>query len=278
MKIFDCFTFHNELDLLELRLKEHWDYVDYFVISEANLTHQGARPKNFYLADNWERFKPFKDKIIHVKVDDMPDDPLKVWQREHYQRNSLKRGLSLADPDDIICVSDCDELLRPTTWNTIRNDQDHTIWGSKAHTFNFKFNYVLMDDVPHRYGIFNMAVRAKERLMPQEIRDLRVTLDNRTDAMIIEHGGWHFSFLGDTKFVREKINNWAHQEFSYIQTYADVNLSIQLNRGIDPRVNEPYRAVLLDEYFPTTVLENPSQWEKYIISNDNLSSIANLFV
>ena len=67
MKIYDCFTFYNEYDLLELRLKEHFDYVDYFVIAEANKTHQG-RDKEFLLEQNWDRYKDFHDKIIHIKL------------------------------------------------------------------------------------------------------------------------------------------------------------------------------------------------------------------
>ena len=41
MKIFDCFTFFNELELLELRLKMLSPYVDYFVLVESNITFRG---------------------------------------------------------------------------------------------------------------------------------------------------------------------------------------------------------------------------------------------
>ena len=70
-KIYDCFSFYNEFDILEIRLQELYDHVDYFIIAEASTTHTG-NPKPFYLLDNWERFKPYADKIRHVKVEDMP--------------------------------------------------------------------------------------------------------------------------------------------------------------------------------------------------------------
>lgn len=73
MKIIDCFPFFNEFELLEIRLKELWDTVDYFVIAEANITQSGI-PKPYYLLDNWERFRPYAEKIIHVMVDDMPNN------------------------------------------------------------------------------------------------------------------------------------------------------------------------------------------------------------
>ena len=71
MKIFDCFCFLNELELLELRLMELYDTVDYFVISEANKTHAG-NPKEFIFEKNKKRYKKYLDKIIYVKVTDLP--------------------------------------------------------------------------------------------------------------------------------------------------------------------------------------------------------------
>ena len=71
-KIYDCFNFFNELDLLEIRLNTLYDIVDYFVIIESNLTHSGE-VKPFYYEDNKSRFEKFSDKIIHYKVLDTPE-------------------------------------------------------------------------------------------------------------------------------------------------------------------------------------------------------------
>ena len=37
--IYDCFTFFNELDILELRLQLLYDVVDKFVLVESTKTH-----------------------------------------------------------------------------------------------------------------------------------------------------------------------------------------------------------------------------------------------
>ena len=71
MGIYDCFIFFNELDLLEIRLSELYNYVDYFVIVEANKTFKG-KSKPFYFEENKQKYKKYLDKIIHVKVYDMP--------------------------------------------------------------------------------------------------------------------------------------------------------------------------------------------------------------
>ena len=63
MKIYDCFIFFNELDLLEIRLKTLEKVVDYFLLVEATKTHRG-QDKPLYFNENKERFKKWEKKII----------------------------------------------------------------------------------------------------------------------------------------------------------------------------------------------------------------------
>lgn len=267
MKIFDCFTFYNEFDLLELRLKEHWDSVDYFVISEANLTFQGNK-KPFFLYDNWDRFKDYHEKIIHIKVEDMPSEDPNPWIREIFQRNSLIRGLDIANPEDIIAVSDCDEILRKSTWKTIREEQDYKFWGSYSYTFNFKLNYMMTQQLsPHFYFIFNMATRAKEKIMPMNLRMKRDEIMQQGASIedcIIHHGGWHFSYLGDTDYVANKLRSYSHTEYSYIAEFVDVDVSISQRKGINPHDQEIHTPVQINDYYPETVLNEIDKWEKHI--------------
>ena len=106
--LYDAFLFYNEMRLLEIRLNELKNVVDRFVIVESNITFQG-KPKPLYFWDNRDRFSAFQDRIIHVPVVDMPatDDP---WQREYYQRNCIARGLTDCSSDDVIMISDADEI------------------------------------------------------------------------------------------------------------------------------------------------------------------------
>ena len=68
MAIWDCFTFFNELDILELRLRELAPVVDRFVIAEATKTFANeAKPVHF--AENRARFAEFLPKIVHVVKD-----------------------------------------------------------------------------------------------------------------------------------------------------------------------------------------------------------------
>ena len=58
MKIYDCFTFYNELDLLEIRLNELNDVVDGFILVEAEQSHQN-KSKPLFFQDNKNRYEKF---------------------------------------------------------------------------------------------------------------------------------------------------------------------------------------------------------------------------
>ena len=77
-KVYDCFTFFNEFELLEIRLNELNPVVDKFVLVEATKTHQGKEKPLFY-NENKDRFEKFKDKIIHVIVDFPSDDIIDLF-------------------------------------------------------------------------------------------------------------------------------------------------------------------------------------------------------
>ena len=109
-RVFDCFTFFNELDLLEVRLNELAPVVDVFVIAEATRTFTG-KEKPLYFKENSARFAPFLDRMVHVVVDDFPDTS-SSWTREIHQRDCVRRGLASAGPEDILLLSDVDEIPR----------------------------------------------------------------------------------------------------------------------------------------------------------------------
>ncbi len=109
-KIYDCFTYFNEDQLLKLRLETLWDYVDCFVICESVLTHTG-KPKsvNFDI----KNFAKYQEKIRYILIDSYPFVSDNPWDYENYQRNYLIQGLSDASDDDWIMISDLDEIPNP---------------------------------------------------------------------------------------------------------------------------------------------------------------------
>ena len=272
-KIYDCFTFYNELDLLELRLEEHYDYVDYFVIAEANKTHQG-RDKIYYLEENWDRYAKYHDKIIHIKVDDMPTND-NAWVLENYQRNALAKGYVDADDNDIIVISDLDEVMRAETFELMRADDQHTVFICRCPLFYFKVNYIMVK--PKSYWVNGMAMPKKYMTSPQDLRNLTHWAsaqpeDLVTDkVMTIQHAGWHFTYLGNTDHAKNKIVNFAHQESNHLADTMDVEEFMKLKKGIDPNnPNESFDIVTLDDYFPETIINNLERWKDYIASGESI--------
>ena len=82
MKIYDCFQFFNEENILDLRLNILDEHVDFFVIVESTTDHQGNEKKlNFDI----NKYKKFQKKIIYIVV----EDTLDAIKKPHLGQNSL---------------------------------------------------------------------------------------------------------------------------------------------------------------------------------------------
>ena len=104
--------------LLNLRLNILYDYIDQFIILEAEEDHQGNKRKlNFDI----KKFKKFSKKIKYIPLKKINIDPSikikKKWDTGHLRdqsmRNSFKEYLNDAEPDDWIIISDLDEIPNP---------------------------------------------------------------------------------------------------------------------------------------------------------------------
>ena len=199
MKIYDCFTFYNELDLLELRLEELYDSVDTFVIVESDHTFQNM-PKAYVLEDNLERFGKYLDKIVCIKYKShCHSNP---WDNEQDQRNAILDGIIDAEDTDIILISDVDEFIRPEVIANMRINP-RQIYGFRVPYFNFRLNYMLTDSA-ETYSIWSLACQRRWLTMPNVFRSERFSLNNFATnyddgaIKVYEHAGWHFTYLGDT--------------------------------------------------------------------------------
>lgn len=198
MKIFDCFKFFNELELLELRLMELGSVVDYFVIVEASKTHTGI-PKPFIFEENKNRFAPFLSKIIHVKVSDMPHySKQDIWTAENFQRNQIMKGLANhAFPGDKIIVSDVDEIPHPDLIRSNLNNPNWVTFRQKLYYYyvNCEQNCIWDGPIMANYGTFDS---------PQQLRNAA-----RRGVNAQEPGGWHYSYMGGASRIKTKVESIA---------------------------------------------------------------------
>ena len=213
MVLVDCFTFFNELDMLEYRLKVLYDVVDYFVLVEAVKTYSGI-DKPLYYNENKARYEKYSSKIIHVIVDDLPitNNP---WTRERHQRNAIIRGLkqlNLNDDDQVI-VGDMDEIPDPNVIGKLKGE----------YILDMDLYYY---DVNHRFSNnWPVTKLVTYRLAKSvQIEDIRgVGGDSRyTAGRPHVKCGWHLSYFLTPELIVEKIKSFSHQEYNHGK-YIDVN-------------------------------------------------------
>lgn len=284
--IYDCFSFFNELDLLEIRLNVLKDVVDKFVLVEAGETHTG-RPKPLYFKENEERFAAFRDRIVHVVVDDfsIAESAMslreKAWTIENLQRNAIVRGLSGAAPCDTILISDLDEVPRPEMVRRAVGLPGITRFGMR--TYNYFLNYrnytsdqwLLATQAlsystfcnPATYDGFKFGEYVVEKANPLPsasiVRFLRPT---RT----FKDAGWHFTYMGGVEAIRNKIRSIAHTEFDTEGTTSDAWIRARIDAGEDLfKRGDRFFADKVDASFPSCIADNQGRYSDWLYPVDD---------
>lgn len=202
--ILDTFPFFNEFELLECRLEEVYDAVDYVVAVEADVDHQG-HAKPYWLSDNLERFAPWKDKLRVVRATDLPpvDEYPNAWWREIAQREHLTAGLAKLDVqgDDIILHGDVDEIPRAVVARNVR-PRGLTTLLQRGHFWAVDWLYP-----PGWEGTVCARVRDIT-----SFGDMRNSRRQNPARQCIPDAGWHFSWLGGAEANLTKVHSFCHPE------------------------------------------------------------------
>ena len=287
--IYDCFPFFNELDILEIRLNVLYETVDYFVITEADKTHTG-KAKEYLFEQNKERFSKFLDKIIYIKVDDLPDlESSKTssdgnkWLYENYQRDAIMRGLENCKPDDIVIISDCDEIPNP---EAIKKYKDG-ICSLMQLRFGFNYNSLYIT-IPFcksakicKYKeLINpkKKIKEKDKKYCQYSRYGLPTYLRFVKGKKIKNGGWHFSYIGNVKSIKYKMNSIVEQQVNTINNNTDSALlrKIQNNEDILER-GDIFANLVISDIFPEYFVSNIDKYREYINPNNQISFLQAMF-
>lgn len=273
--------------MLEIRLNVLNEVVDKFVLVEATLTHQG-KPKPLYYEENKARFSAFHDKIIHIVIDTYPEyESESPWILERYQRDMINEGLKGCKQDDVILVSDLDEIPSPAQIKEYMNKPGIKIF--RQRMFYYFINCV-NDTNTGRYR-WNGTVMCNyaEMESPQAMRNITIDYLGITNnesfllrlycrmkfiakhifkwkrIVLIENGGWHFSFLGGVEMIIKKVESFAHAEYNkgVFKNAEAIEKAINNGEDIFGR-NFRYKFVPLDNTFPDYIVGNRSKYEKLI--------------
>lgn len=235
-KIVDCIMFYNELDMLEFRLQHLYSSIDYMVIVEAPVTHQGDS-KPLFFEENKNRFTLYLDKIIHVVVEDMPEGNSldSCWKRENHQRECFIRGLTNLNlnENDIILSGCCDEipnrdLIEQIKLHGINIFKDNSnLKYKKEGTSESKYddNVSMFEMDMYWYNLETKHVfkwyfsRACTFKKLKEIGGFQKLSEYPIESFY-SYGGWHFTYFGSPQFIATKIKSFAHQDLN-VPTFID---------------------------------------------------------
>ena len=222
--------YFNEDVVLDLRLNMLDKYIDYFVIVESSFTHKGDKRQ---LQFDSKKFEKFKNKIIYLVYDKRPNNIKEIFNDEHEddksrkyifnsilrengQRNFILNGLEDANEEDLILISDVDEI--PNLENLEIGNINQKIIMFKQEMFYYKFNLKL----PNFNWTGTKACKKKYLKSPQWLRNIKDrkyslyrfdVLFSETkfiDLKIIENGGWHFTNLKSAEEIEHKLRSYLH--------------------------------------------------------------------
>ena len=230
MKIYDCFMFYDEDLVIDLRLNILNEYVHKFVIVESKFTHSGKKRELLFDINKYSKFKkkinyivlenePLDLEIVHDNdTDDKKNSKyiMNALKRENFQRNGIKKGLTNAEPGDLILVSDVDEI--PNLSNLDLNEINDNIILFKQNFYYYKFNLKL-EDMP---WLGTKGCKYKNLKSPQWLRNIKdkkypfwrldVLFSDKkySNIKFIDNGGWHFSNMKTPEEIEKKMRTYLH--------------------------------------------------------------------
>ncbi len=268
--IYDCFSYWDEDLLLDLRLNILNEFVDYFVIVEGNKTWQNNSKE---LKFDINKYEKFKDKIIYIEVTDLPDgrDP---YSRENHQRNSILKGLINSKDQDIVIISDLDEIPNPEVFKNFKKEMRFAAFKQKH--FYYKFN---LQSKNNPYWLGSRICLKEYLISPQWLRDLKFKkrpfwrLDKFRLNNIIENGGWHFCNLKKPESLLYKYKNLCetddpiHFKEKIDHKYLNIEeIKKRINEGQDIiGRKDSFIKVNLDNSFPKFLINNQSLYRDWLI-------------
>ena len=295
MRIFDCFMYFDEEIVLDTRLNYLDPYVDYFVIIESCYTHRGDKRE---LKFDIKKYEKFKDKIIYKVYDQIPNKIEKVLEndnedtksskyimnalyRENGQRNFISEGVKEANDEDLILVSDVDEIPKLSNIDIKKFSQKIILF--KQDMFYYKFNLKL----PNIEWTGTKGCKKKDLINAQWLRNIKdrkyplyrldtfFSKNKYISIKIVDNGGWHFSNIKSAEEIEHKLKSYLHhREFDLEPLDTEGIKKIMNNKQaiydlrVDKTVNKIGSGDQLEKYnlenLPETIKLNLDKYKKWL--------------
>ena len=292
MRFIDCFMYFDEDMILDIRLNILDKFVSHFIICEANFNHNGTNRK---LKFDINKFSKFKEKIIYIPLEEQPKNLRKILNsdnqsiknskildnallRENFQRNFLKNKIKNFHDDDLIIISDVDE---------IPNLENFT-YKAKITFFEQKMFYYKLNLLHKNFKWYGSKITKKKHLKsPQWLRniksrkypfwriDILFSMKKYNNINFIENGGWHFTNIKSAEKIDYKMKNFLHH-----LEYEESGLGVEEIRKIisekkvfydhnaDKRDKKWSAEIILvkesDQHLPNYIIENKEKYTDWL--------------
>jgi len=221
--VYDCFQFFNELDTLEIRLEELYPVVDKFIICESTKTHSGKNKPLRYI-ENADRYKKYADKILYrpfiLKNLDKykrQDGSLDYHAIEIDQRNDLITPLEKFSEDDIVIISDLDEIPNIEFIPRLKNDLETSIcarFNADTFYYNLSVRQILEPKLPPWNCICAVKLKTAREYGLQWARREAPDIGYWRSA-------WHLTYFMSPELIKLKMESFAHCEESGSEYYTN---------------------------------------------------------
>ena len=290
MKIFDCTTFYSEDLMLDVRFNILDPYVHKFIVVESIYSHSGRKKSlNFDI----NKFQKFKDKIIYLSIEDEPEGIIKSdnissgtkrmnsIKRIEQSYNFMMNGIYEANDDDLICISDNDEI--PNFDSNFFKNSFNDILIFEQLFFYYKFN--LYYDLMPWYGTkackkkklksFAWLRNLKNKKYPIWRFDTFFSDLKQINLQIVKNGGWHFTNVKTPEEIFEKLSNFGHHN-EFEESGISINdikksiseKTVNYDHTADLKKNNKYDGryklkIIDDKFLPSYLVNNKKNYEKW---------------
>lgn len=256
--IYDCFPFFGELDILEIRLNEMDQWVDFFVLVESKETFSGV-PRPLWFDKNKDRFESFLPKIIY-KVAPVVASAVDTWERQRSQRNCAVEALTDCSDHDLILVGDVDEIVRGRDFTKIQGDR------KEMHTFMQRNYFYYLNLL--RPGPWPGTVMMPYRTLKSSFDSCLWKARKLRRKGIKKGDGWHFSNIGGKDVVTRKLKASSHfSTGSYQRMINDDAFLYDMMEGTRTIKGRKLRVTLIDDSYPIWLRENLDKF-KYLLTKE----------
>jgi len=246
---YDCFSFYNELDMLDFRLHHVYDHVDKIVIVEGDRKYTGEKYQS-NLKKHWNRYKWAKDKIIHTVVP-LKEFPSSRWENEAIQRDNFLRDVGPSSKD-VVFLSCVDEIIKTELYDIITAPVSACL-----HLDNYYYYFNGKDVGTNPKHPMPIVFNGK----PDNLHEL---WENRHGMMAFDDCGWHFSYLGGIDQIKDKLASYSHAENDTEEVKAQLEANIAAGKDIFGREDHQFEYVPVDDSFPDELVNNQAKYKELI--------------